>query len=473
MKHLLTIFAVLLLFAGCTPKTKEAITIPEGAEKSIAAIHIVGKEESIYKIASEYGVTREALIEMNPILNTQKLKKGMKLYIPKVQKEVIEVKKDTVAKEEKPVVVEKKSIKAAVVLPFMLDKYAPTEQERMVEFYQGFLMAVETLKNEGHSFEINTYDAGESTQSLDTLISSGKLNDCDIIFGALYPNHNKQLATFAKQHDIPLVLPFAVKEDDVYANPKAYITNALQTYIVERGIEKFAERYCNANIIFVKNEFEVEEKEFATKLLGTLQQKNISHTTIVMDSLISMANSSGSTYIASCMKPDTMNIFIPTSSKVETFNTVLPTLLVLKRDTVASIPEFMLFGYPEWQIYAANSLEAMYEVDTYFYTSFFANSILPEAVDIQARYAGWYNRSMQNRFPRYGMLGYDVGCYFLKAMSLYGKKMPENINNVEFTPTQSGFNFTRKNNRGAYINNKVFLVRYSPEYKVEKIDLDK
>ena len=31
--------------------------------------------------------------------------------------------------------------------------------------------------------------------------------------------------------------------------------------------------------------------------------------------------------------------------------------------------DFKLFGYPEWQIYAGSNLEAMYEVDTYFYTS--------------------------------------------------------------------------------------------------------
>ena len=204
----------------------------------------------------------------------------------------------------------------------------------------------------------------------------------------------------------------------------------------------------------------------------SINKCNISHTEIITDSLISIANGNGTNYISGCMKPETTNIFIPTSSKIETFNTLLPTLLILKRDTLNTIPEFALFGYPEWQIYANNNLEAMYEIDTYFYTSFFTNNILPEAVDIQARYAQWYNRSMQNRYPRYEMLGYDIGYYFLKASSTYGTKMCDNINNITFTPTQLGFNFTRNNNRGSYINNKVYFIRYSPEYKIIKIDLD-
>ncbi len=474
MKHLFTIIAAIILLAGCTTKVKEAITIPTQMETKIASIHIVNKDESLYKIASKYNVTPKEIIELNPALKDKKLKKGMKLYIPISTSKEQEIKQDTVKQVEQPTIKKEttKIIKAAVILPFMLDKYAPSEQERMIEFYQGFLLAVEALKNEGHSFDIHTYDSGESTESLDKLIAGGSLDDCDIIFGALYPTHNKQLAQFAKQHNIPLVLPFTVKEEEIYSTPQAYIANALQKYIIEKSVEKFIEIYSGANIIFVKNEHEIEEKDFATQLKESIKKSNISYTEIITDSLTSMAAGNGTDYISSCMKPETTNIFIPTSSKVETFNTILPTLLVLKRDTLSTIPEFTLFGYPEWQIYAANNLEAMYEVDTYFYTSFFTNNILPEAVDIQTRYANWYNRSMQNRYPRYGMLGYDIGYYFLKAVSTYGTKMAENINNVKFIPTQSGFNFTRNNNRGSYINDKVYFVHYSPEYKIIKIDLD-
>ena len=474
MKKLLTIIAAIALLAGCATKVKEAITIPTEMEKKIASIHIVNKDESLYKIASKYNVTPEEIIELNPNLTEKKLKKGIKLYIPFETKKEEIVKQDTVKKEEQPTIEEEKSkaIKAAVILPFMLDKYAPSEQEKMIEFYQGFLLSVETLKNEGHSFDIHTYDSGESTETLDKLITSGSLDDCDIIFGALYPTHNKQLATFAKQHNIPLVLPFTVKEEEIYSNPQTYITNALQKYTIEKSVEKFIKIYPEANVIFVKNEHDIEEKEFVTLLKESISKSNISHTEIITDSLISIANGNGTNYISSCMKPETTNIFIPTSSKIETFNTLLPTLLVLKRDTLNTIPEFTLFGYPEWQIYANNNLEAMYEIDTYFYTSFFTNNILPEAVEIQARYAQWYNRSMQNRYPRYGMLGYDIGYYFLKASSTYGTNMGDNINNITFIPTQSGFNFTRNNNRGSYINNKVYFVRYSPEYKIIKIDLD-
>ena len=95
MKQLISILAVLALLWSCAPKTKEAITIPPQMEKSVASVHIVNKDESLYKIAMKYGVTRKALIDMNPFLNEKELKKGMKLYIP-FPEEKKEAKSDTV-----------------------------------------------------------------------------------------------------------------------------------------------------------------------------------------------------------------------------------------------------------------------------------------------------------------------------------------------------------------------------------------
>ena len=137
MRNLLIIITAVALLAGCTPKVKEAITVPAQTESNIASIHIVNKDESLYKIALKYGVTTEKILALNPSLKNNKLKKGMKLYIPvATKKEAEEIKKDTVKVVEQPIIEEKKSnaVRAAVILPFMLDKYAPTEQERMIEF---------------------------------------------------------------------------------------------------------------------------------------------------------------------------------------------------------------------------------------------------------------------------------------------------------------------------------------------------
>ena len=34
-----------------------------------------------------------------------------------------------------------------------------------------------------------------------------------------------------------------------------------------------------------------------------------------------------------------------------------------------------LFGYPEWQTYTQDHLASFYELDTYFYSSFYTNNL--------------------------------------------------------------------------------------------------
>jgi hypothetical protein len=115
----------------------------------------------------------------------------------------------------------------------------------------------------------------------------------------------------------------------------------------------------------------------------------------------------------------------------------------------------------------------MYETDTYFYTSFFSHASFDEVTNFRNNYIQWYSHPYQNIYPRYSMLGYDTGYYFLLAAAKYGKAMADHIHEVSFTPIQTGFKFQRVNNWGGFVNKKIYFVHYTPEYRVEKIDFDK
>lgn len=79
---------------------------------------------------------------------------------------------------------------------------------------------------------------------------------------------------------------------------------------------------------------------------------------------------------------------------------------------------------------------------------------------------------MEERYPKYGMLGFDTGYYFLKGLSRYGSEFEENLSGFQTVPIQTGFKFQRVNNWGGFINRKVFFVRFSREYEVVKLDFD-
>ncbi|MBQ6694595.1 MAG: LysM peptidoglycan-binding domain-containing protein [Bacteroidaceae bacterium] len=467
-----------------TPKQPEkkvkSDTIP------IRTTHKVERGETVYKITHLYGITEEELRAVNPQIKKNKLKRKTILKIPYSSQQIAEIhKKEQLAKEKeisnaeifKSIEKLKDSIqtydtfegiRAAIILPFLLDSYSPNEQARMVEYYEGFLMAVERLKRFGYSFEIHTYDSGNENQSLEPLLSSGELDNMDIIIGALYPKHNKQLAEFAQQKEIPLVIPFTSKEDEIFRNPMVYVVNTIQSYFYSEVIDHFGTAFPKANVIFISDGND-SKKEFVSALTESFDKKGTPHTTVSIADITNI--DTAEVKLKGVMKEDKENIFIPTSSGEVTLSTLLPSLTLLNNDTI-DLPDFKLFGYPEWQIYAGNMQNQIYEVNTYFYASFFSHYTLPEATRFQNEYIRWYNRAPQNIYPRYGMLGYDTGYVFLLAISKFGNNMPQKINQVSYTPVQTGFKFTRVNNWGGMVNKKIYFVHYTPEYTIEKIDFD-
>ena len=448
--------------------------------------HKVKRGETIEEICEMYGITRQELIDANPQLANEPLKRRMVLNIPE-HKETPAV---VVAREETnneifsqynnyrdsintANIVQRTNgtVKVGIVLSFLLDSYAPSEQSRVVEYYQGFLMAVEQLKREGYSFEINTFDAGPKEKSLDSLLTSGALDRMNLLIGATYTSHNKELATFAKRKEIPLVIPFANKEDEIYRNSMVYIVNSQQSYIIPEVTSQFVQTFPNANVIFVEDTIRGNKMDFVTTLTEELDREKMPHTTV------SIANFTGENKTIPTLRELRVegkdNIIIPPSASSKTLTTLLQTLVQAKRIDSTSVRNYKLFGYPEWQIYAANTHDHMYEIETYFYASFYSHYSIPEAAAFQNNFIRWYGCNIQNIYPRFAMMGYDTGYYFLLAISNYGKDLAEHINEITFSPIQTGFRFERVNNWGGMVNKKYYFIHYRPDFLIEKIEFDK
>ena len=460
-----------------TKKASKPVVAKEEEKKPvIVGTHVVQRRENIETICNKYGITHEELIKANPILQEKKLKRKMELYIPApaakpaVQEETAKEQKQEIVKVMNKGINDDKVLNVAVVLSFLLDSYAPKEQSRMVEYYQGFLMAVEQLKREGYSFVINTYDAGQKDNNLQSLLTSSAFDDVELIVGASYPNHCKELAKFAKEREIPLLIPFSSKKDEAINNPTVYVANGIQSFILPEISSRFVKTFPNANVIFVEDTTDNNKKEFIKSLTAELTKDSIPFTTLPME-LISNGDTVLHT-LSNAYIEDREFVVIPTSSSATTLNTLLPSLLHARSIDSLNVAKFKLFGYPEWQIHAKDTRELMYEADTYFYATFYSHYALPRVAEFQEDFIRWYNRGIQNIYPRYAMLGYDTGYFILLAASLYGNQMHEKIDQIPFNPVQSDFKFERISEKDGFINKKFFFIHFCPEYYIDKMDFD-
>ena len=429
-------------------------------------MHKVKRKETIFSVSREYGISEQELIAANPELK-KGMKKGQFLCIPypatttvqPTQKEdpyAIPPSNSELFSKSKEAPKEMSTIKAALILPFQEDK-------RMVEYYEGFLMAVDSLKRTGTSLDLYVYDSGKEVSTLNAILAKNEMKKMDIIFGPMHQNQIKPLSDFAEKNDIRLVIPFSKKGEEVFNNPAVYQINTPQSYLYSEVYEHFNRQFPNAHVIFIEPASADKEKaEFISGLKQELKNKGVSMQTV--------NESATKETLKAALRSGKDNIFIPTTSKNVLLIKALPQLTLLVRDN----PEqnIHLFGYPEWQIYTKDYLESFFELDTYFYSSFYTNTLFPAAVRFTNNYHRWYSKDLASEWPNYAMLGFDTGFFFLKGLSRYGSELENNLAKMNLTPIQTGFKFQRVNNWGGFINKKVFFIRFTKNFELVKLDFE-
>ena len=464
----------------------QVILIPQQEEKEVAVqtppveqsniqgpvvprckdMHKVKRKETIFSVSREYGISEQELIAANPELK-KGMKKGQFLCIPypaattvqPTQKEdpyAIPPSNSELFRKSKETPKELSTIKAALILPFQEDK-------RMVEYYEGFLMAVDSLKRTGTSLDLYVYDSGKDISTLNTILAKNEMKKMDVIFGPMHQNQIKPLSDFAEKNDIRLVIPFSQKGEEVFNNPAVYQINTPQSYLYSEVYEHFTRQFPNAHVIFIEPAIADKEKaEFISGLKQELKSKGVSMQTV--------NESATKETLKAALRNDKENIFIPTSSTNVLLIKALPQLTLLVRDN----PEqnIHLFGYPEWQIYTKDHLDSFFELDVYFYSSFYTNTLFPAAVQFTNNYHKWYSKDLTSKFPNYAMLGFDTGFFFLKGLSRYGSELENNLPKMNLTPIQTGFKFQRVNNWGGFINKKVFFIRFTKNFELVKLDFE-
>ena len=100
------------------------------------------------------------------------------------------------------------------------------------------------------------------------------------------------------------------------------------------------------------------------------------------------------------------------------------------------------------------------------------NNQLPAAINFTKNYRRWYGKEMDERYPKFGMLGFDTGYFFLKGLARYGSSFEKNMQGLDLIPIQTGFKFKRVNNWGGFINKKVFFVHFTKNFELVKLDFD-
>ena len=219
-------------------------------------LHEVQKKETLYSIARQYGVTIDQLINANPDLKNGKLKKGAVLNIPYTMADDVEyeVEQKRIIEEEakKPKVIMYPTIKVAVILPFSkAEEKVSAESQKMINIYQGFLLAVDSLKQSGCNVEVFAYDEMSPATPVASILQSPEMKDMQLIVGPIRQWNVKSVADFAHQNGITHVVPLSNELSLVNEHPTTFQVNSSSSLVYNQVYNRFCLMHQNHNIIFV------------------------------------------------------------------------------------------------------------------------------------------------------------------------------------------------------------------------------
>lgn len=435
--------------------TKTTTAVQQNRPK-FKTTHEVQKKETIYSISHLYGVTEDQLISANPQLMTGKLKKGTILNIPYTEEENRKYEEEQRRIEEearKPKVTKYSTIRAAVILPFSLSNEQMTpESQKMANLYQGFLLAVDSLKGRGYSVDVYAYD--EASEEIDALLNKPMMKNMQLIVGPVRQNHVSPVSKFAHENGITHVVPLSNDLSLVNERPTTYQVNVSNSILYPQVFNRFIVLHRNDNIIFVSMNDKGDNTSFILDFKKALDDEKIIY------GRATIAEPNG---IKDLLKSDVRNVIIPSSGSAAAF-----TALCTKIGKM-NLPDGMkvqFFGHPEWQALPSKHAANLAKYNCQFYTSFYSQTSSQRTQAFNAKFAQWFKQGQYNSFPHYGELGFDIGAYFLRGLRDYGSAMSENIHNINYHSLEFPFNFEKKNSWSGYQNKTVLIVTHNLDGRI-------
>lgn len=419
----------------------------------------VQKKDNLYRIAMNFGLSVQEIVDANPGLTTEsKVKKGEWLCIPYSKAELQREAERLAAEREAALAASRKASKShlnvGLILPF---KEKTDRGSKMVEFYQGMLMAVDSVRKQGVSVDLYAYHSGNSIADMSSILEKTELQHMDVIFGPLDGVQANVLSNFCQQHKIRLVMPFATTNTYGTSNPYNYVVFAQADEVTRQAAIYAGKQFEKCNYIQI-NAGSADHR--GTVFINSFAQQIATRG----NGLRILDVNTDIEVMAALMDASKTNLIVVNS----TSQTALQKTTRKMRDFLLVHPEYKisLLGYPEWSTYQGSIVQDFHALDTYTFTTFYRNPNDARTSAFEQRFKANFHHDVIKTLPRYSMMGMDLGYYFLNGLAKLGDFFDERQATLSYNPLQSTYHFGQEGGK-AFVNQSVSFLHYTTAGKIE------
>lgn len=461
-------------------KTEKA-TKPEKSTQKLRK-HVVKWYETLEDIAQKYGVTVEAIIELNNIQDPSAITR-MKILIPNSgpgeaeKSEVIESKPEVQTSKDSTVVIEsvtdtlapastdtltvkdtvmvkepKTSVNFALLLPMAAT--GTTSKLNYMDFYTGVLFALYNSSNAGIKTDIKVFDTAN-----DAVPDSTFFDGCDFVIGPVYNKEFKNIMSHVPA-ELPVISPLDHRTTvltDEYPNMIQAPTNRIYQY---RDLVKWlaSDVQPTDTVLYIsetnaRDTVAIREMKEILKSSG-LRYNEFSYT-------ILQGRSISSALLSRMTRTGNNRVIIESESEAWV-NDLVRNLTILSEKA-----KIILYSPSKIRSFESIDAENLYTNSLHVCLSYNIDYERPEVKNFLLKY-----RAIFHTEPTlFAFQGYDIATYFINLVNQYGYDWRKKLEETPMRGLQATFDFHKKANNSA-VNEGVRRIEYLPEGTIVDSELN-
>ena len=430
-------------------ETGEIILIPQR----------IGKSAETSATKSQVAITAEELVTTNcqPIKgkNNQKYKAGLllPLYIPgNGQVEAVSANKALLTRKisitNQPLITSTDT--GVIVNGTNIDQKAIS----YLEFYEGALLAIDSLQRSGMNIELLVFDV-TNQQMINSLLLLDEFRELNLIIGPVLPELQESVASFAAKNRIPMISPLSVTGSFERTNSYYFKVNPDKDYQTEQAAVYIASEFRNKNFILLQLD---GKSTSAEAKLGQLAKERLS------GSLFHEYNfqKQGVNSIKSLLDETGENIFfIPSDNEAQV------SIAVTNLNALAENYNIVLMGTPTLTKLKSLQTESFHRIRLRYLTPYFIDYNKP----LVRRFVSHYRETFSTEPTQFSFQGFDVSFYFLNALNRFGADFRNCVPNYPMELTQMDFNFRKVAPMGGFMNHSLFVNSYERNFDILNFDV--
>ncbi len=333
--------------------------------------------------------------------------------------------------------------------------------ESFLEFYEGVLIAVDSMQNRGMNIRLHVFDTQRNADSIRDFIYSVEFLETDLIIGPVYERVQKEVAGIAAKNRIPIVSPLASQSMITKSNPEFFQAVPSREYVAERTAEMVAEEYFNSNFIVLKTA--AYEGTPEGRLVELIQEKLFNSGFLSSPGGVSFTvydfKKEGPFGLRRIMSHKKENvIYIPSSKEGEL------SVAISNINNLADDYSITLIGSNRYQNYHSIDVEQFHNLKLKYIAPYWIDYNSKATIEFLAK----YRNNFKTEPGRIGVQGFDVAFYFLNALNYFGKNFGECLPYLQVDLVQGNYHFEKVSQFGGYMNRGVSVVSYTTDYEVHR-----